>query len=171
MKSKVSYLIVLILLMLGSIAFAVLARLVWPGPYQIVQIPVGCRVVVALEGLVWLVTCIVFGMPIARYVSPMIARAFSLLLRRACIWITKVFSLLRGRASFAFTEMRLGVYWRMMHTCNVIVLRRRLVIAVVLVTVLWSVICTFAALPIYSATCTIEDLTLNHFSDRFVHWK
>ncbi|HEV2692273.1 MAG TPA: hypothetical protein VG347_05200 [Verrucomicrobiae bacterium] len=119
----------LILLLMGSYISVTLTATIWTsmeGVSLVEQVPISCKAIAVFADVIWFATCIVFGKPIAIYASQQ-------------IW-----------------ELGLLFFWPMMRFYNVIMLRRRLVIVVVAITVAMVTLGTLSMRPIYSATCTIK---------------
>jgi len=55
-----------------------------------------------------------------------------------------------------FKDAKLLLYWPLMRFLNVIILRRRLIRAAAVISLLLGVLCAITDPPIYSATCTID---------------
>jgi len=96
------------------------------------QLPFSCQFLVMFVSFVWFIICYSFGKPYAD----------SLVLQ----------------VSQIISRARLALYWRVMHFYSVILLRRRLIFGVVVVTVAWTILCIYSAPPIYSSTCVINSL-------------
>jgi len=124
------------LLLLGScVIFAYEIHFCWKisQTFWNKQLPFSCQLLVMFVSFVWFNICYNFGKPyavsLALHVNQMIGRA------------------------------RLALYWRAMHFYSVILLRRRLIFSIVVVTVALTILCIYSTPPIYSSTCVIKLLS------------